>query len=59
MLTRAAATLVAGDGALAMDVFTTKPALQFYSGNYLAGVPARDGGSYAACQGVALSYNFV
>ena len=59
MLTRAAATLVASDGALAMDVFTTKPALQFYSGNYLDGVPARDGGSYAACQGVALETQFL
>lgn len=59
MLTRAAATLVAGDGALAMDVFTTKPALQFYSGNYLDGVPARDGGSHAACQGVALETQFL
>lgn len=59
VLTRAAATLTSGDGLLAMDVFTTKPALQFYSGNYLEGVPARDGGQYAAHQGLALETQFL
>lgn len=59
VLTRAAATLVSGDGQLAMDVYTTKPALQFYSGNYLDGVPARDGGDYAAYQGLALETQYL
>ena len=59
VLTRSAATLVSGDGQLAMDVYTTKPALQFYSGNYLEGVPARDGGTYAAHQGLALETQFL
>lgn len=54
-----AASVVAGDGRLAMDVYTSKPALQFYSGNYLAGVPARDGGTYAAHQGLALETQFL
>ena len=54
-----AATLVAADGRLAMDVYTTKPALQFYSGNFLAGVAARDGGTYSAHQGLALETQFL
>jgi len=54
-----AATVVAADGRLAMDVYTSKPALQFYSGNFLAGVPARDGGRYAAYQGFALETQFL
>jgi len=54
-----AATAVSADGRLAMDLYTTKPALQFYSGNFLAGVPARDGGCYAANQGLALETQFL
>lgn len=58
-MTRVAATTVSGDGCLLMDLYTTKPALQFYSGNFLAGVPSRDGGSYAANQGLALETQFL
>ena len=54
-----AATVVAGDGRLAMDVYTSKPSLQFYSGNFLAGVPARDGRTYSAYQGFALETQFL
>ncbi|MDR3371121.1 galactose-1-epimerase [Rhodoferax sp.] len=54
-----AATLVSGDGQLAMDLLTTKPAVQFYSGNYLAGISARDGGTYSAHQGLALETEFL
>lgn len=54
-----AATAVSADGRLAMDLYTTKPALQFYSGNFLAGVPAREGGVYAANQGLALETQFL
>ncbi|WP_263771034.1 galactose-1-epimerase [Propionivibrio soli] len=53
-----AATAVSADGRLAMDVYTTKPALQLYSGNYLAGVPGRSG-PYAAHQGFALETEFL
>ena len=58
-LAKVAATTVSSDGRLAMDLYTTKPALQFYSGNFLAGVPARDGGSYLANQGLALETQFL
>lgn len=54
-----AATAVSADGKLAMDLYTTKPALQFYSGNFLEGIPARDGGCYAANQGLALETQFL
>jgi aldose 1-epimerase len=57
-LAAVASTLVSGDGRLAMDLYTTKPALQFYSGNHLAGVPARYA-TYAANQGVALETQFL
>ena len=58
-MAKAAATLVSADGHLAMALYTTMPALQFYSGNYLAGVPARSGGNYAAHQGLALETQFL
>jgi aldose 1-epimerase len=53
-LQQVAATLVSGDGRLIMDLYTTKPALQFYSGNHLSGTPSREGGCYQAHQGLAL-----
>jgi aldose 1-epimerase len=49
-----AASLRAGDGLLAMDLFTSMPALQFYSGNHVGGTPSRDGGVYESFQGLAL-----
>lgn len=54
-----AATAVSSDGHLSMDLYTTLPALQFYSGNHLAGIPARQGGSYLANQGLALETQFL
>ena len=54
-----AATLVSGDGLLTMDLYTTKPALQFYSGNALTGTPSREGGCYEANQGLALESQFL
>jgi aldose 1-epimerase len=54
-----AATVVAADGRLAMDLYTTKPAVQFYSGNHLAGVASRGGGRYAAHAGLALETQFL
>ncbi len=54
-----AATLWSADGRLALDVFTTAPALQFYTGNYLAGTRAREQESYTAFQGIALESEFL
>lgn len=58
-MAKAAATLVSGDGRVAMDLFTTMPAMQLYSGNYLDDVPSRQGGVYAAYQGLALETQFL
>ncbi|WP_428945601.1 galactose-1-epimerase [Pantoea sp. FN060301] len=54
-----AAELWSADGKLRLDVFTTAPALQFYSGNYLEGTPAREQGVYTAFQGIALESEFL
>lgn len=54
-----AAHLWSADGKVAMTVFTTAPALQLYSGNYLGGTPARDGSSYQNYAGVALESEFL
>lgn len=54
-----AATLWSADGLLALKVFTSAPALQFYSGNYLQGTPAREQDVYTAYQGIALESEFL
>ena len=54
-----AAALWSADGKLQLTVHTDAPALQFYSGNYLAGTPARDQGHYADFQGIALESGFL
>lgn len=54
---KVAATLVSADGKLSMSVLTTKPAIQVYTGNYLAGCPSRQG-EYADYSGVALETEF-
>ncbi|MBC3380694.1 galactose-1-epimerase [Serratia fonticola] len=54
-----AAHLWSADGKVAMTVFTTAPAIQLYSGNYLGGTPARDGGSYQNYAGIALESEFL
>lgn len=53
------AELLSADGRLMLSVFTTAPALQFYSGNYLEGTPAREQGVYTAFQGIALESEFL
>ena len=53
-----AAELVSGDGRLVLQMFTSLPALQLYGGNYLAGTPARAGGSYSDYAGIALEAEF-
>ena len=47
------------DAQLAMKVYTSAPALQFYSGNYLAGTPSRSDEPYADWQGLALESEFL
>jgi hypothetical protein len=42
-----------------MTVYTTAPALQFYSGNYLGGTPAREHNEYSDWQGLALESEFL
>ena len=54
-----AAQLWSQDGKLQLTVFTSAPALQFYSGNYLAGTRAREHESYTAFQGIALESEFL
>lgn len=54
-----AARLWASDHRLAMTVYTSAPALQFYSGNFLEGTPAREHGEYLAYQGLALESGFL
>ncbi|GDX04728.1 galactose-1-epimerase [Buttiauxella sp. A111] len=54
-----AAHLWSSDNKLQMTVYTTAPALQFYSGNYLDGTPAREQGTYRAYQGLALESEFL
>ncbi|WGY48698.1 galactose-1-epimerase [Vibrio sp. ABG19] len=54
-----AATLVSDDEQVVMQVFTAKPALQLYSGNWLQGTPGRNGSEYRSYQGVALETQFL
>ncbi|MTD40640.1 galactose-1-epimerase [Erwinia sp. CPCC 100877] len=54
-----AAHLWSSDGRLLMTVYTSAPALQLYTGNFLAGTPAREQGEYANYQGVALESGFL
>lgn len=58
-LAQPAAQVWSQDGKLSLRVYTSAPALQFYSGNYLAGTPARDGEAYADWQGLALESEFL
>jgi aldose 1-epimerase len=54
-----AAHLVASDERLRLKIATTLPALQFYSGQYLAGTEAPRGATYPACAAVALEPGFL
>ncbi len=53
------ASLVSGDGKLTMNLFTDSPAVQFYTGNHLAGTSSREGGCYQAYEGVCLEPGFL
>ncbi|GMQ49548.1 galactose-1-epimerase [Vibrio sp. 10N] len=52
------ARLVSPDSRVEMSVFTTKPGMQLYTGNWLANTPNRLGGLYKDYQGVALETQF-
>ncbi|WP_392398170.1 galactose-1-epimerase [Edwardsiella piscicida] len=54
-----AAVLSAADQRVSLRLYTSAPALQLYSGNFLAGVPDRRGGHYADYAGVALESAFL
>lgn len=54
-----AARLTSADGKLQLTVETSAPALQLYSGNYLAGTPARERDAYQAFNGIALESEFL
>ncbi len=54
-----AASVTSPDGALTMVVKTTKPAIQFYSANFLEGCPNRSGGQYINNSGLALETQFM
>ncbi|MGX9417062.1 galactose-1-epimerase [Vibrio sp. WJH972] len=54
-----AATLTSPDNEVTMTVFTDKPAIQLYTGNFLGGTPRREGGVYADHAGVALETQYL
>jgi len=54
-----AACLTSPDNLVHLSVFTTKPAMQLYTGNWLAGTPNRRGGEYQDYAGIALETQFV
>ena len=56
---RKVATVIAGDRSLAMEVYTDKPAIQFYGGNWLDGTPNRSGGEYGTYMGFALETQYL
>jgi aldose 1-epimerase len=53
------ACLVSTDNRLTMEVRTTKPAMQIYSGNFLQGTPGRGQHKYGNHDGVALETQFM
>lgn len=52
------ARLISPDSRVEMSVFTTKPGMQLYTGNWLTNTPNRLGGLYKDYQGVALETQF-
>ena len=53
------ANVWSADEKLQMAVYTSAPAIQFYSGNYLDGTLSRSPQPYAAWQGLALESEFL
>ncbi|MDO6582304.1 galactose-1-epimerase [Photobacterium sp. 2_MG-2023] len=56
--TGTAVELISGDKRVSMTVMTTKPAVQIYTGNALAGTPGRDG-CYQQYQGIAIETQYL
>lgn len=54
-----AAELENADKSITLKVFTDKPAIQLYTGNWLAGTPNRRGGEYIDYAGIALETQFL
>ena len=57
--TKVAANVWSEDEKLQMAVYTSAPAIQFYSGNYLDGTLSRSPQPYTAWQGLALESEFL
>ncbi|SJL82181.1 galactose-1-epimerase [Vibrio palustris] len=53
------ASLTAADKSLTMTIFTDKPAIQLYTGNFLEGTPGRTGEDYHIYQGIALETQYL
>ncbi|SDG84883.1 aldose 1-epimerase [Vibrio xiamenensis] len=58
-VSQAVARLIGADKQVTLHVYTDKPAIQLYSGNWLAGTPGRGGQEYQAYNGVALETQFL
>lgn len=56
---RAVACLTSADRRVSLSVYTDKPAMQLYSGNWLAGTPNRQNSTYQDYAGVALETQFL
>lgn len=54
-----AATVTTADKKVKMSVYTNKPAIQLYTGNWLAGEKGRKGKEYKSYAGVALETQFL
>ena len=53
------ATVVSPDKKITMNVYTNKPAIQLYTGNWLSGTPNREGNYYHDYAGLALETQFL
>lgn len=58
-LMQPAAELMSSDCSLRMQLSTSLPAIQLYTGQYLGGVPSPSGNHYPACAGLALEPQFL
>jgi aldose 1-epimerase len=57
--TKVAAKCVSPDKKVTLEIKTTHPALQLYTGNYLDGTPNRSGGTYNNLSALALETQFL
>ncbi|KXF81555.1 galactose-1-epimerase [Enterovibrio coralii] len=53
------AVVTSPDACITLSVFTDKPAMQLYTGNWLAGTPNRSGGEYSDYAGLALETQYL